>query len=208
MIVGPDGRRFANESQPYQEFVSAMHRKGIKKAYYIGDRTHLRKYGMGMALPWPYPIQRLLRQGYLTSAPTIAALAEKIGVPVANLEQTVSDHNMFAKTGIDTQYYRDENEYDRFYGDSQVQPNPNLRACDTSPFYALPIYPGNVSTLYGLITNNDAQVLDKRGEVIAGSMRSVVTKTVVFKGAYPGGASLMKSVPISTYPSISQILQS
>ncbi|KEF55570.1 uncharacterized protein A1O9_08320 [Exophiala aquamarina CBS 119918] len=189
IIVGPDGRRFANESEPYQEFVGVMHRKGIKKAYYIGDRTHLRKYGMGMALPSPYPIWRLLQQGYLISAPTIAALADKIGVLAANLERTISDHNSFAKTGIDTQFHRGENDYDRFYGDPRVQPNHNLRACATGPFYALPLYPGNVSTVYGLITNTDAQVLDQKGDVIPGLYAVGCDQNNVFKGSYPGGGS-------------------
>ncbi|KAK5305172.1 hypothetical protein LTR99_004238 [Exophiala xenobiotica] len=189
IIVGPDGRRFANESEPYQEFVTNMHHKGIKKAYYIGDRTHLRKYGMGMALPWPYPIWRLLRQGYLISAPNIFALAQKIGVPAPELEQTIAEYNSFAKTGIDTQYHRGENSYDRFYGDPQSQPNPNLQPCMTGPFYALPLYPGNVSILYGLITNNDAQVLDQHGQVIAGLYAVGCDQNSVFKGAYPGGGS-------------------
>lgn len=189
IIVGPDGRRFANESEPYQEFVSAMHKKNIKKSYYIGDRTHLRKYGMGMALPWPYPIWKLLRQGYLISAPTISALAEKIGVPVKSLEQTVAECNNFAATGIDTQYHRGENAYDNFYGDHQVQPNPNLGPCVNAPFYALPLYPGNVSTLYGLVTNNDAQVLDKRGQIVEGLYAVGCDQNNVFKGAYPGGGS-------------------
>jgi succinate dehydrogenase/fumarate reductase flavoprotein subunit len=189
IIVTPDGRRFANESEPYQEFVSTMHQKGIAKAYYIGDRTHLRKDGMGMALPWPYPIWRLLRQGYLISAPTIPALAEKIGIPVGQLEQTVSEYNSYAETGVDTQYHRGENAYDRFYGDPQIEPNPNLRPCMTGPFYALPIYPGNVSTLYGLITNNDAQVLDQNDCVVEGLYAVGCDQNSVFKGAYPGGGS-------------------
>ncbi|EXJ63256.1 uncharacterized protein A1O5_11577 [Cladophialophora psammophila CBS 110553] len=189
IIVGPDGRRFANESEPYQEFVTAMHQKGIQKGYYIGDHSHLRKYGMGMALPWPYPIWKLLRQGYLISAPTISALAEKIGIPVQTLEQTVSEYNSFATTGIDTQYHRGENAYDRFYGDPQVQPNPNLQPCTTGPFYALPLYPGNVSSLYGLLTNNDGQVLDQNGQTIKGLYAVGCDQNSVFKGAYPGGGS-------------------
>ncbi|KAI1618895.1 FAD binding domain-containing protein [Exophiala viscosa] len=189
IIVGPDGRRIGNESQPYQEFVTVMHEKNIKKAYYIGDRTHLRKYGMGMALPWPYPKWRLLRQGYLISAPTITALAEKIGVPAETLEQTVTKCNSYASTGIDTEYHRGENAYDQFYGDAGVKPNPNLQPCATGPFYALPIYPGNVSTLYGLITNNDAQVLDQSGKIIEGLYAVGCDQNSVFKGAYPGGGS-------------------
>ncbi|KAJ9132419.1 hypothetical protein NKR23_g11221 [Pleurostoma richardsiae] len=189
IIVGEDGRRFANESEPYQEFVTVMHEKGIKKAYYIGDRRHLRKYGMGMALPWPYPIWSLLRKGYLISAPSISSLANKVGVPAENLEQTVADYNSFAKSGRDLEYHRGENAYDRFYGDPEVQPNQNLYPCATGPFYALPLYPGNVSTLYGLITNADAQVLSKDGQVIEGLYAVGCDQNSVFKGAYPGGGS-------------------
>lgn len=189
IIVGADGKRFTNESEPYQEFVTAMHQKGIKKAYYIGDRTHLRNYGMGMALPWPYPIWNLLRQGYLISAPTISALAEQIGIPAQDLESTVAEYNSFAQTGRDLQYGRGDNAYDRFYGDPDVRPNPNLRPCDRSPFYALPLYPGNVSTIYGLSTNTEAQVLDKSGQVIDGLYAVGCDQNSVFKGAYPGGGS-------------------
>ncbi|KAF2764747.1 hypothetical protein EJ03DRAFT_355496 [Teratosphaeria nubilosa] len=189
IIVGPDGRRFANESEPYQEFVTNMHLKKIKKAYYIGDHNHLRTYGMGMALPWPYPIGNLLRKGYLISGPTIASLAEKIGIPPQDLEKTVADYNSFARNGRDLHYGRGDNIYDRFYGDSNITPNPNLRPCERGPFYALPIYPGNVSTMYGLITNIDGQVLDQHGKVIEGLYAVGCDQNSVFKGAYPGGGS-------------------
>lgn len=134
--IGPDGKRFANESEPYQEFVSAMHHKGIHKAYYIGEGTYLRKYGMGMALPWPYPIWRLLHHGYLISAPSISELAAKIDVNPVHFQKTVEDYNRYGETGRDLEFHRGENEYDRFYGDPSVKPNPNLRPCVQGPFYA------------------------------------------------------------------------
>ncbi|KAL1893948.1 hypothetical protein Sste5346_006089 [Sporothrix stenoceras] len=189
IIVGPDGKRFANEAQPYQEFVSTMHKRGITKAYYIGDRTLLRKYGMGMALPAPYPIWRLLKQGYLIPAPTIAELANKIGVPVDALEATVKEMNSFATIGKDTQFHRGENAYDQFYGDPLHKPNPNLGVCQKAPFYALPIYPGNVSVFYGLTTDENARVLDKTGEAIRGLYAVGLDQSPVFKGTYPGGGS-------------------
>lgn len=189
IIVGPDGRRFENESAPYQEFVATMHRKGIQKAYYIGDRTHLRTYGMGMALPRPYPIWNVLRKGYLISAPTIPALAKLIGIPSQNLEQTVQDYNSFAETGKDLEFHRGENDYDTFYGDPTIRPNPNLRRCEKGPFYALPLYPGNVSTLFGLVTNVNAQVQDRNGQTIPGLYAVGCDQNSVFKGAYPGGGS-------------------
>ncbi|OJJ05916.1 hypothetical protein ASPVEDRAFT_32258 [Aspergillus versicolor CBS 583.65] len=189
LIVSPDGKRFENESAPYQEFVSTMHLKGIKKAFYIGDFNHLRKYGMGMALPWPYPIWQLLRKGYLKKAPTISALADKIGVPRESLDRTVQQFNSFAVTGKDIEYSRGENAYDQFYGDSSVKPNPNLGPCQRGPFYALPVYPGNVSTLLGLATNTDAQVLDETGNAIPGLYAVGCDQNSVFNGAYPGGGS-------------------
>jgi hypothetical protein len=189
IIVAPDGKRFENESAPYQEFVLSMQRLGIKKAFYIADRMHLRAYGMGMALPWPYPIWNLLRQGYLVSAPTIPALADRIGVPREALEQTVNRYNSYAENGEDDEYHRGANAYDRFYGDPSVRPNPNLRPCDRAPFYALPIYPGFVSTLHGLETDVDGRVVGKAGEAITGLYAVGCDQNSLFSGAYPGGGS-------------------
>jgi hypothetical protein len=54
-----------------------MHEKIVKKAYFIADRKFLRSYGMSMALPWPYPIWNVLRQGYLIPAKTVQELTGK-----------------------------------------------------------------------------------------------------------------------------------
>ncbi|KAK7203024.1 FAD binding domain-containing protein [Myxozyma melibiosi] len=192
IIVGPDGKRFVNESLPYQEFVKTMHERKIKKAFYIGDKHYLRKYGMGMALPWPYPIGSLKRSGYLISAPSIAELAEKIGVPASTLSDTVATMNKYAETGKDAEFGRGDNVYDQFYGDASTKlPNPNLGKCESGPFYALPLYPGNVSVLYGLQTSIDAEVLSKddTSKPVPGLFAVGLDQNTVFKGAYPGGGS-------------------
>jgi succinate dehydrogenase/fumarate reductase flavoprotein subunit len=189
IIVGENGRRFANESAPYQEFVGVMHKSGIKKAYFIADRRFLRKYGMGMALPAPYPIFRLLQQGYLIKAPSIIALAEKIGIDAATLEKTVAICNLNAKKGVDPEFHRGENIYDQFYGDPSVTPNPNLGQCSEGPFYALPLYPGNVSTMFGVKTDADARVINKDGNHIPGLFAVGCDQNSVMRGAYPGGGS-------------------
>lgn len=170
IIVAEDGRRFANESEPYQEFVNTMHQNGIVKAYFIGDRHFLRKYGMGMALPAPYPVGSFIRNGYLIQASTIQELAVKINVPPDALARTVALANDAARVGIDTQFGRGSNIYDNFYGDPEnaVGPNPNLGLCQKAPFYALPLYPGNVSTVHGLNVDEDARVLDKDDKPVAG----------------------------------------
>jgi succinate dehydrogenase/fumarate reductase flavoprotein subunit len=190
IIVDSSGRRFANEAAPYQEFVKAMHQKNIKKAYFIGDRKFLRSYGMGMALPWPYPIWNVLRQGYLISAKTVRELAGKMGIPEEALVQTVKKANEMAETGVDPEFSKGSNAYDQFYGDPAAGlKNSNLGFCRDGPFYALPIYPGNVSTLYGLDTNENAQVLGQDGKPISKLYAVGLDQNHVFRGEYPGGGS-------------------
>lgn len=72
-------------------------------------------------------------------------------------------HNSFTKTAVDLQFRRGETAHDRFYGDRIVGPNWDLRPCETGPFYVLPVFPGNVNTVFGLETNEDPQVLNESG---------------------------------------------
>jgi succinate dehydrogenase/fumarate reductase flavoprotein subunit len=190
IIVGQDGRRFANESEPYQEFVKTMHTKSIDKAYLIADRTFLRKYGMGIGLPAPYPVRHLIRNGYLIEAPDLQTLAAKIGVPVDALSRTVSNCNKYAAEGKDPEFHRGENAYDLMLGDHTTgMPNPTLGLCAKAPFYALPLYPGNVSTVYGLSTDENAQCLDKEGKPVPGLYAVGLDQNSVMCGTYPGGGS-------------------
>jgi succinate dehydrogenase/fumarate reductase flavoprotein subunit len=189
IIVGPDGKRFANESAPYQEFVAEMHTRRIRKAFFIGDHHFLRKYGMGMALPSPYPIYNLLRRGYLIKASTIDELARKMEVDATNLHATIKACNENAVNGVDPQFDRGGNIYDNFYGDANVKPNPNLGVLQKAPYYALRLYPGNVSTMWGLKCNKDAQVLDKDTKPIPGLYAVGCDQNSVFRGHYPGGGS-------------------
>ena len=189
VIVDEYGKRFENESRPYQEFVGTMHKKDIRKAYFIGDRRFLRKYGMGMALPFPYPIGRILRQGYLIEAATIQELARKIEVDPDTLVDTVNKMNAYAASGVDLDFHRGETIYDKFYGDPNVKPNGSLGPILNGPFYALPLYRGNVATVFGLKTNVDAQVMDANGKTIDGLYAVGLDQNTVMRGTYPGGGS-------------------
>jgi hypothetical protein len=61
IIFDGDGNRFANESAPYQDFGRTTHAAGVRKEYLLGDKRHLRRYGMGVALPALYSIAHILR---------------------------------------------------------------------------------------------------------------------------------------------------
>lgn len=189
IIVAKDGKRFVNESRPYQELVKTMHEKDIQRAFFIADRTFLLKYGMGMALPWPYPILSLLRQGYLIKAPSVEELARKMEVDAVQLRKTVDQYNSFARAGKDDDFQRGENVYDKFYGDANVLPNPSLAPCIKAPFYALPLVPGNVSITWGVLTNRNAQVLRADGSSVSGLYAVGCDQNSIMRGTYPGGGS-------------------
>lgn len=187
IIVDGDGRRFMNEAAPYVPFVHRMQERGIRKAFFLGDRTMLRRYGMGLALPAPYPVGRLIRDGYLIEAPTIAALATKLGIDAQTLEQTVADFNGPARDGKDPAFHRGENVYDHSQGDFTHPLNPNVAPLEKPPFYAVILYPGDVSTVFGLDTDADGQVLTDDKTPVGGLYAVGLDQNNFLRGVYAGG---------------------
>lgn len=199
IVVDGDGRRFANESATYQDFGKATHAKGVRKEYLIGDSRHLRKYGMGLALPSPYPVMHLIWQNYFFKAPTIAALATKLGIDQETLQKTVETSNSFARHGKDLDYNRGEAVYDQVYGDPEVQPDSCLAPIEKGPFYAIPMYPGNGVTLYGLSTNKNAQVLDDSEKPIGGLYAIGSDANHIMNGHYASGGSALGPAMVFGY---------
>ena len=109
----------------------------------------------------------------------------------ASLSQTVERFNQFAAQGKDEDFNRGENAYDLLYGDVRISPNPCLAPIKEGPFYAMEVYPGDIGTKGGLLTNASAQVLNKEGEVIEGLYAIGNTAASVTGRYYPGaGATL------------------
>ena len=118
-----------------------MHRAHEAKptipAYLICDSRFLRKYGLGLVRPALRPLGRFLRSGYLVEGRTIGELAGKLGVDAGNLSQTIARMNEFARTGVDTQFGKGGDAYNRYLGDPEHKPNPCLGPIETAPFYAV-----------------------------------------------------------------------
>ena len=72
------------------------------------------------------------------------------------------------------------------YGDPRVTPNPCLRPLDKGPFYAMPIYPGDIGTNGGLTTDPQARVLDAEGRPIAGLYAVGNSAASAMGESYPG----------------------
>jgi 3-oxosteroid 1-dehydrogenase len=97
----------------------------------------------------------------------------------------------FATTGKDLDFDRGGNVFDRYYGDVHVQPNPNLAPISQGPFYAMKLFPGDIGTKGGLMTDRDARVLDAAGQVVAGLYCVGNNSASVMGPAYPGAGSTL-----------------
>lgn len=189
IAVNTGGRRFVDEASSYHNFVNHMldgAAGGTVPAWLICDERFLRKYGMGLVRPGIYPRKPYLDSGYLRKAATVEDLARSIGVPPEALAQTVSRHNGFAKTGVDEDFGKGSNIYDRYLGDANVVPNPCLAPIETAPFYAVQVFPGDIGTTVGLRTDGAARVLGRNGDPVAGLYAVGNDMNSVMSGTYPG----------------------
>jgi len=195
IAVNAAGQRFANEAVSYHEFVRAMYRAHRKTpaipAWLICDRAFIRRYGLGLIRPRTPSLRKFVASGYLREAQTIPQLAKHVGLPAQALQETVARFNEFAISGIDKDFGKGGNIYDRSNGDPRMDPNPCLGPIAAAPFYALPVLPTPLGTSKGLLTDADARVLDKAGSPITGLYACGNDMQSVFGGEYPGaGAQL------------------
>lgn len=190
IAVTKDGRRFTNEALSYHDFVqnlvTACKGKGEVSAWLVCDHAHLREYGMGCVAPFPLPIGKHLKSGYLKRGATLAELAKEIGVPAANLADEVETFNKDAIQGTDSKFGKGSTAYNRYQGDSLVKPNPCMAPIQQGPFYAVKLVVGEIGTFAGLATDAQCRVLRKDGAPIAGLYAVGNDAASVMGGNYPG----------------------
>jgi succinate dehydrogenase/fumarate reductase flavoprotein subunit len=190
MMVNRHGRRFVNESMNYSDMAVIM--KAFDPLAYeytnmpcqlIFDGGLRERFQIGSLDPGtPDP-------DWLTRADTVSELAELTGVDVAGLEQQVETFNHNAARGVDPEFHRGDDPYDRYRGDPD-SPHPNLRPLE-APFYAIPQTLGCLGTKGGPLTNEDAQVLNNSMQPIPGLYACGNVMSNVFGFSYPGpGATL------------------
>jgi succinate dehydrogenase/fumarate reductase flavoprotein subunit len=182
------GRRFVNESDSYHRFVAAMHADAENNApcHLVCDAAALKAYGMGLARPGPSSQAELLQQGYLHRGATLAELAEKIGVPAAALEAQVARYNADAQAGVDRAFGKGSSPYNASMGDPNHKPNPCLAPLLQAPYYAITVYPGDLGSAQGLVTDGRGAVLGPTGIPIDGLYAAGNDMNSVMDGAYPG----------------------
>ncbi|HSB72393.1 MAG TPA: FAD-dependent oxidoreductase [Candidatus Methylomirabilis sp.] len=195
VAVNSAGRRFVNEAVAYHEFVRAMYRSHRKvpsiPAMLVCDRRFVWKYGLGMIRPLTPLLKPYVDRGYLHVAGSVEELARKIGVDATGLAETIRAQNEYARTGIDAEFGKGNNTYDRSNGDPAHTPNPCLGPIRRPPYCAVAVLPTPLGTSLGVRTDAHGQVLDGSGRPIGGLYACGNDMHSIMGGEYPGaGAQL------------------
>ena len=192
IMVSQSGTRYLNEAASYHVVGQQMARRHLEHgdaspSWIVFDYRYRHLYPMGPLYPLiPDWLQSGQVKLIMKKAATIEALAVQLGVDPGTLAGTVSRFNAGAATGEDPDFHRGEAAYDKMYGDPRQAPNPCLRAIDQGPFYAMPIYPGDIGTNGGLTTNAQAAVLDAAGQPIEGLYAVGNSAASAMGESYPG----------------------
>jgi 3-oxosteroid 1-dehydrogenase len=171
ILVDASGQRFVNEAASYMEQGRAAYARNESvpaiPAWLVMDARARRRYFFALKLPGGFP-KDWLKKGAIKKDDTLAGLAAQCGIDPEGLAATVARFNRFAKSGVDEDFARGASAYNRYYGDPTVTPNPCLGAIAEPPFWAAPLWPGDVGTCGGAITDEHARVLRKDGSAIDG----------------------------------------
>lgn len=192
IMVNGRGRRFTNEAANYNAFGSAFHEMDVARfqyanipAWLIFDQDYIDSYGFG------YPGTPGKAPDWLTSAPTLDALAATLDMPAETLAATVERWNGHVAEGRDPDFQRGEAAYDRWWGDPnrKGRRDATLGPIGRGPFYAIRVNPGALGTKGGPRVDPDARVLDMEGQPIPGLYAAGNVMSSPFGMTYggPGG---------------------
>jgi succinate dehydrogenase/fumarate reductase flavoprotein subunit len=184
LMVDGSGRRFANESLPYDQMGRQMAAADDRvPAYLIFDS---RSGGRLPAISVPSAVpDEHLAAGVWVRADSVAELAGALGLPADALADTVERFNGFAERGVDEDFHRGEDPYDRYFA-SGPGPNPCLVPVDRPPYYAARVVLSDLGTKGGLRTDTDARVLDAEDSPIPGLYAAGNTSASFTGPYYPG----------------------
>ncbi|NVI92170.1 FAD-binding protein [Actinomadura sp. BRA 177] len=200
LIVDGSGRRFANESLPYDQM-------GRRLAAAEGP-FHLifdaRSGGLPAISVPPLTTDEQLASGQWVQAATLDELAGKIGLPADALTATVERFNGFAANGVDDDFHRGEDPYDRYFSGGK----PCVVAVDEPPYYAAKVVLSDLGTKGGLRTDPDARVLDASDRPIPGLYAAGNTSASFTGPVYPGPGVPIGSAMAFAYRAVQHIRRS
>ena len=174
--VNLNGKRFCNESGPYEFMLHSMYMQPHHTYVDVFDANN-KKYceqfdevgccrlfpfdnGAESNMPYDYVWGQMtegenshLALGYLQKADTLEELAEKLNIPADAFVESVERYNELCAKGVDEDY-----------GKSPHRMTP----VDTAPFYGIRTCAWHLTTMDGCRINTDMQVIREDGTVIEG----------------------------------------
>lgn len=191
IFVNAKAERFCNEAAPYVDVVVDMYEAdSAHPCWMVFDARFRHFYPVGPVAPgYAMPDSRTprrYRKGFLRKAGTLEELAGMLELDAAALQATVERFNVQADKGKDEDFGRGDSASDRYYGDPRVEPNPCLHRIAKAPFYAIPVYPGDLGTKGGLVTDLGGRVLREDGSAIDGLFAAGNCAASMMGRTYPG----------------------
>jgi 3-oxosteroid 1-dehydrogenase len=190
ILVDQSGVRYQNEGGSYMGYCKAMLERNrtvpAVPSWAILDSQFTASYMLAGGLTTKAKMDAWEKAGFLRKADTVEALARRIEVDPAALKATVERFNGFVAKNRDEDFGRGDRAYDNWLGDPYHRPSATLGSIEKAPFYALPVYPGDVGTYGGVVTDEHARVLREDGSVIPGLYATATSTASVMGRIYPG----------------------
>jgi len=185
MLVNDDGHRFMPENAPYAVSGYLINAQRNAHAWAIFDETTLVAGSADKRFSDPYHtgevsqtwdedlIRRHAATGKVRTAPTLEALADRIGVDRLALAETTRRYNADAHAGADTEW------------DKQA---PRYFPIEQAPYFAVEVRASVIGqTSAGLDIDRTTRVRDSRGAVIPGLFAAGETVGCIQGHRYSGG---------------------
>lgn len=190
ILVDQSGQRFMRESSSYMALTNGiLARNKVAPAlpsWMILDSQYLGKYMLAGTMPNKKKIKNWIEKGFLLCADSLHLLAQNCGMEASTLAATVERFNTFVDNGRDEDFGRGDHVYSRWLGDALHSPNETLGKIEQGPFYAVRIYPGDLGTFGGLLTDSHARVLRSDGKAIDGLYATGTSTASVMADIAPG----------------------
>lgn len=190
IFVNQDGCRFVNESAPYdrlgREVLRQIDAGDTSLPFWMiyddraGEIPPVGATNVSMVDAAEYRKAELWH-----TADTIAGLAESIGVPADALATTIDRFNKLAASGVDEDFGRGDEAYDRVFTEDASP----LVPIDTPPYHAAKFGVSDLGTKGGLRTDVHARVLATDGTTVPGLYAAGNTMAAVTGMTYPGGGN-------------------
>ena len=187
-----------NESNSYMEVGKAMYARDKEQSavpcWLIFDDRYRKRYAHLRSRPGQFPRQAA-RSGMLKQAWTLHDLARLCEIDPAGLSETRRALQPEARNGLDPEFGRGRVRLQPRARRSQPPGAPVPRTDRRPPYYAVQVLPGDIGTCGGLLTDEDARVLDQDDNPIHGLYATGnVTATVMGRHYFGPGASIANTM--------------